>query len=114
MGWFRDAVQRGVKRGIEDAVESGAFRESIDQIVREMLAKPEYAFFRFIKHIQAEMMRVDPKLPAREAMRLAKGVYNQHLKDEKCAFGDERYAWDKGAAIELAHAYEIDHWEQTS
>ena len=111
MGWLRNAVERGVKQGVESALNSGAFKETIDGIIQEMLAKPEYAFFVFINHIQAELMRVDPKLSAKDAMRLAKGVYNQLLHDEKCAFGDDRYAWDKGAAIDVAHAYEIDHWE---
>ena len=111
MGWLDNAVKRGVKLGVQDALESGAFKETIDGIIREMLAKPEYAFFVFIKHIQAELIRVDPSLPSKEAMRLAKSVYNQALRDEKCAFGDERYAWDKSGAIDLAHAYEIDHWE---
>lgn len=83
----------------------------VQSIFDEEVAKPEYAAFRFVKQIQAELQRVDKSLHDITAFKLAGGVYRQCLQDEKIAFGDPAYSWDAAAARDLAHAYEIDHWE---
>ena len=70
--------------------------------------------FRFLKWMQWEMQRVDPSLSAERSFAIAKETLRTNLADDKCEFGDPRFAWDEGGAIDLIHAYEIDHWERAA
>lgn len=94
-----------------DVVKSDWFADQVERVVREEFQKPEYAWFRFIKHIQGKLMKADPALDGKRAFEIARNVYNTHLRDEKIEFGDPRFGWTAADAHELAQAYEIDHWE---
>jgi hypothetical protein len=47
-----------------------------------------------------------------EAGKYAADTLRAYLRDEKIAFGDPSYAWDRHAARTIAEQYEIDHWER--
>lgn len=111
MGWLDRAVERGVKAGFDRFFKSGEFDKLVDDVVREELRKPKYAWFWFVKHMQARLLEVDRSLSAKRSFQIAKQAYREFLKDEKIEFGDPRYDWTRHGARELIHAYEIDHWE---
>ena len=39
-------------------------------------------------------------------------VPQEFLTDEKVSFGHPDYAWTGSGAVEIADAYEVDHWER--
>lgn len=98
-----------IRKAIVEAVEP-ALKDAVQKIVAEYYRKSPR--FRFIKYMQAEMLRVDPTMSAKLSFGTARNTLNEHLIDERIEFGDERYAWDRGGAVDLIHAYEIDHWEK--
>ena len=98
------AINEAVRAGVASAVDK-AIKEAVADYYRK---SPR---FRFIKWMQLEMQQVDPTIGAKRSFEAARNTLNEHLRDEKIKFGDTRYAWDRGGAIDLIHAYEIDHWE---
>ena len=97
-------MRAAIKAGVGSAVDS-----AVKEIVADLYEKSPQ--FRFIKYMQFELQRVDTTMSNKRAFRMAKQVLHDHLKDEGISFGDDRYAWDRGGAIDLIHAYEIDYWE---
>lgn len=100
-----------IHKAVVDAIEP-IMSAAVNDIVADYYRKSPR--FRFIKYMQAEMLRVDPKMGDSRSFEAARDTLNLFLKDDKIKFGDERYAWDKGGAIDLIHAYEIDHWESVA
>lgn len=86
----------------------------VSKAFNDIMAEPEFAYFRFIKQIQFHLQQADPTLADKRAFEMAKNVYWTNLADEKVAFGDPAFAWDSNGARELAEAYEMDHWERVS
>jgi hypothetical protein len=111
MNWFHKAVDRGIKQGVEKAVNEFVSGGALDRIIREALADPKYDWFRFVKHMQARMMEVDKTLPARKALDLARNAYRDFLHDEDIQFGAPAFDWSEDGARDLIQSYEIDHWE---
>lgn len=105
--WLKPAIDRGVKQGVQRAIDGIDW----DGAIRKALTGPEYKWFWFVKHMQGEMMRVDPSMDGKQAFDVAMVAYKDFLHDEKIEFGDPAYAWDKDGEIDLIHAMEIDHWE---
>lgn len=110
-GWLKPSIDSGVKKGIDNYLEGPRFKSLLINIIDQELKKPKYAWFWFVKHMQARMMQVDKTLDGKRAWELALNAYREHLKDEKIQYGDDRYDWSKDGAYELIQAYEIDHWE---
>lgn len=119
MFWlFDSAIKRGAEKGVDDFLASDRFKEMIGDVVkkiwREELAKPENAWFLFVKRIQNCLTEACPSLDDKASFDMARRVYFQHLRDEKIEYGDPRFDWSADGARDLALAYEIDHWEQSS
>lgn len=117
MFWsFNNAVKRGVEQGVDSFLASDRFktivRETTKRVWREELAKPENAWFLFVKRIQNALLAANPALTDEQSFVMARDVYRQHLRDEKIEFGDPRFGWTATDARDLAQAYEIDHWEK--
>lgn len=106
---FDSAIKRGVKKGVDDFLESDRFKQMIEKVWREELAKPENAWFLFVKRIQNCLSRADPGLTDKQAFNLAAGVYRRYLREEKIQYGDPRFDWSADGARNLAQAYKIDH-----
>lgn len=114
------AIGRRVAREtVSGFLVSGEFKEhvnkklnaGIDATLKRILAEPQYRWFWFVKGIQAEMLRVDPTMRPADAFYRARNIYHELLADEKIEFGDPHYDWSDAAARDIAHLYEIDHWE---
>jgi hypothetical protein len=67
---------------------------------------------RFMQQIKKELVIHDLTLAGRKGTEMARNILEQHLKDENVKFGDPRFSWDETGAIELAHAYEIEYWDE--
>jgi hypothetical protein len=100
-----------VKKGFDEFIAGPKFAETLDRIVREVLATPEYRWFWFVKHMQARMMEVDKRLDGKRAWEIALTAYKEFLRSERIQFGDPRYTWDRDGARDLIQSLEIDHWE---
>lgn len=116
--WLKPSIDRGVEKGVKQAIEeftSGPkFAATLDRIVREQLAKPEYKWFWFVKHMQARLLEVDPTMGGKRAWQLAASTYREFLRSEKIEFGDPQYAWDRDGARDVIQEMEIDHWESAA
>lgn len=122
MGWFNDAVNRGVERGIEAALQKaalpgGPLDQAIDRAIWKDLERQAHENRKitgalkpagFVWQVAFEFMRND--VPAKEAKALAIDLVRQYLKDEKIAYGHADYAWDQSAAIDLARE-DMEYWE---
>lgn len=109
----RVAVQAVDEYFASDKFEAAVTKAVDDAIIAE-LRKPEYANFRFIKHMQARLLEASPTMEPRLAFYTARDRYNAFLRDEKVAFGDARYDWSRSGARDLIQALEIDYWEQAA
>lgn len=96
----------GLNRWLDDAV-----KRAIGEAVRNRLADPEFAFFHFIKHMQARLLRQDASLSSKASFAIAANTYHAFLADEKIEFGDPRFDWSKAGAETLIYEYEIANWE---
>ena len=103
--------QPQIRAAIVEAIEP-ALKRAVNGIVADYYRKTPR--FRFIKYMQSEMLRIDPNMTPKRSFETARDTLNHFLADEKIEFGDGRYSWDKGGAIDLIHAYEIDHWERAA
>lgn len=108
--WFRKAIDRGIKSGIEKALAPENLNPLIDKIVMEELRKPEYAWFRFVKMIQAYLHRADPAISGKEGFEMARSIYIDFLRSEGVKFGDPAYGWGPDDAKALVDE-EVQHWE---
>jgi hypothetical protein len=96
---------------LEQAIDNG-IREGVKKAFINIIHSDPR--FQFVKQIQMEFHRVDPSFNPLRSWDMAINVVRQHLEDEKIKFGDPAYSWDKSGAIELAHEYEIQHWESAT
>jgi hypothetical protein len=78
----------------------------VDRVFAERMKEPRFAF---VVEMAREFHRVDSTMRGTEAIRYANECLGNFLRDEGVQFGDTAYAWDKGAAIDLARE-EIQHW----
>jgi len=118
--WAKDIGRKAAKRALEE--RKGEISEAIVEAVKPELTRAvervvadhfrKSPRFRFIKYMQFELQRIDKNMSNKIAFRTARATLHEHLRDEKIEFGDERYAWGKGGAVDLIHAYEIDHWDR--
>lgn len=121
MGWLHDRIKSVVKeaanRTVEDWLKSDAFTNRVNEVHREQLAKmPMDRRLTRVGFIWAAAYRLWEawKSPDRDWVRckeMASVAVSEFLADEKCRFGDARYLWTREGAIEIADAYEIEHWE---
>jgi hypothetical protein len=87
--------------------------DSFDKIMRDAIdrAIASSPVIVFTKAMQMEMLRVDPKMPPREAWAVAQNALRDFLHTSQIKFGDERFDWSEDAAVEIIHEMEIEHWE---
>lgn len=100
------AVILGMAKCMADRMAEDIYQPQPRPIIRDI--SPQ---FIFIRQIQAELARHDRSLAGDEGLAMARNIFEQHLADEKAEFGDPRFSWDKDGAISLAHAYEIEYWD---
>lgn len=109
MALFDFLIKRAAENAVDEFFQSEKFdallRNSIDEVLRKN------PVIRFVKAMQMEMIRIDPKMDMRAAWDVARGTLKDFIHDEKIEFGDWRYDWSSAGAISLIHTMEIDHWE---
>ena len=121
MSWLVDLISNKAKRAAEEAVESWLagpeFAARVNEVHREQISTwPMNRRLTRTGFIWACAYRLWGvwKSPERDWVRCketASEALAEFLRDEQCAFGDVGYRWDRGGAIEVADAYEVDHWE---
>jgi hypothetical protein len=115
MGWFSKAIDAGVKRGIESAIErasrpGGLLEQAVDRVLGTNL--PDDAPMTETQFIWAMAQHLRWRgAKASFALPLASGALRQLLKDERIDYGAHSYLWDRNAARIAADEYEADHWE---
>lgn len=113
-GYLKPSIDRGVKKGVKQAVDNLITSGALDKAILDVLAKPKFKWFWFVKHMQKRMMEIDKTLTGKRAYGIALNTYRDFLNEEKIEFGDPAYDWSEDAARDLIQAYEIDHWESAS
>ena len=106
---FDRRIEQAVENAVKEVFDSPKIQAKLGEIVADVVAN--HKGLQFIKAMQLEMLRVDPKLDVRMAWNAARDALATFLEDEKVEFGDDRYDWSASAAIDLIHDIEIYHWE---
>lgn len=114
------ALNRIIERGVHAAVaESFAPGGMLDDLfadeLRKMALRNKQIVGRltptqFMWQFAFELIRVGNIAPM-VAKKIAQDAMDEFMADENIKYGNRRYAWDQAAAITLAHAMEIEHWE---
>jgi hypothetical protein len=109
--WLDDALAKAVADGVRGFLDSEEFAETITKVALERVKQDGRPLTEvgFAYRIGAEFY--DRGVPPLKAAEMGKRVLAESMADEKISFGDPRYAWDANGAVDLAHAYEIDHWD---
>lgn len=119
MGWFQRAVDKGVRQGVESAVEDfakpgGRLEEIIDQQLWLFLDAEisRSAPLTRLGFVWAMRLYFHKRGCSRaEASDLANSTLAEFLADEKIKFGHPDYAWTREGAEAVADEYQIQHWE---
>lgn len=122
MGWLREALDLGVRRGVEKAVADycapgGGLDAIVEQCVWEHMAKtlsPNAPLTRLGFTWALRLCFRERGCSYADASDLANDTLREFLADEKIRFGDTAYAWTRSGAAEVAEEYQFRHWERAA
>jgi hypothetical protein len=126
MSVIGDAIDRRIAKLFAGASKPGGVIEQgidagINRVLRQMAERNETWGMKgdlppvaFVWQVAFEFLRTDKSMAPTDARDLAVETVRAFLRDEKIKFGNRAYAWDRDAAITLAHEMEIEHWEQAA
>lgn len=104
-------IRASSEKAVKDFIASDKMTGLLDGAIRSILAEEKYAWFWFVKAMQAELQRVSPKMTGHDSFYTARNAYLSFLKDDGIEFGDPRYDWSDDGARVLIHECEISYWE---
>lgn len=111
-----EAIGQSAANKVIAEFDRGGFDHLIEAaIVRSTTNLPDEGLtrFGFVMKIAVELIeKSSPQIPFQRAKDMAWEVYDQFRRDnEMVKFGHPEWDWSGAAARELAHEYEIRHWE---
>lgn len=107
---FSAVVRDATIKAIEDQLPAAVARAMRKASGLDLPDDAPLTPYQFVVRVQRRLYQMG----ATKDYATAEGprVLRDFLSDEKVAFGDPAYAWNGSGAVEIADAYETDHWER--